>query len=348
MNPKLYSAARKILFSLNAEAAHGVTLAGLRMAEKTGMLSLMMPKMEKDPVTVMGLEFPNRVGLAAGMDKEANTIDAFSRLGFGFVEVGTLTPRPQPGNDRPRLFRLIDYDAIINRMGFNNHGIDAGVRNVSRSKSRASVIGVNIGKNKATPNELAAQDYLACLRAAWPVADYIAVNLSSPNTPGLRALQEAESAAALLSSLKSEQENLSQETGKRVPVALKVAPDLSDDEIKSLSKVFLDCGLECLIATNTTLSREPVQNHPLHIEAGGLSGAPLTDRATEVIAAFHSHLGGSIPIIGVGGIMTGQDAVDKLKAGASLVQLYTGFIYKGPGLIGDCVREMRRYSAELS
>lgn len=331
---------------MNGEAAHGVTLAGLRFAEKLGILSWFMPEMEKDPVTIMGLEFPNRVGLAAGMDKEADTIDAFSRTGFGFVEVGTLTPRPQPGNERPRLFRLIDHEAIINRMGFNNHGIDAGVKNVQHSKSRRSIIGVNIGKNKVTPNELAAQDYLACLKAAWPVADYIAVNLSSPNTPGLRALQEADSAAALLSSLKCEQENLTKETGRHVPIALKVAPDLSDKEIASLSEVFLNCGLECLIATNTTLDREAVKEHPLHTEAGGLSGAPLTKRATDVIAAFHSHLGSRIPIIGVGGIMTGQDAVDKLKAGASLVQLYTGFVYKGPALITECVREMRRYSAE--
>lgn len=345
MNPKLYSAARRILFSMNAEAAHGVTLAGLRIAEKLGILSLVMPHMEEDPVTVMGLKFPNRVGLAAGMDKEANTIDAFSRTGFGFVEVGTLTPRPQPGNDRPRLFRLIEHEAIINRMGFNNHGIESGVRNVEKSSSRRSIVGVNIGKNKVTPNENAAQDYLACLRAAWPVADYIAVNLSSPNTPGLRALQEADSAAALLSSLKCEQENLRKETGRHVPIALKVAPDLTEEEIASLSQVFLNCGLECLIATNTTLSREAVMDHPLHGEAGGLSGAPLTRRATDVIAMFHSHLGNRIPIIGVGGIMCGQDAVDKLKAGASLVQLYTGYIYKGPSLINECVKSMREYSA---
>ncbi len=348
MNSTLYSLARNCLFRLDAEIAHGVTLAGLRLAEKAGLLSCMMPPMPSDPATVMGLKFPNRVGLAAGMDKEGNTIDAFSRVGFGFVEVGTMTPRPQPGNDKPRLFRLIDHKAIINRMGFNNDGIDEGVRNVMRHRSRASIIGVNIGKNKITPNEFAAQDYLTCLRAAWPVADYIAVNLSSPNTPGLRALQNADAASSLLSSLKSEQENLSRETGRTVPLALKVAPDLTDEEIASLSEVFLNCGLECLIATNTTLDREAVKKHPRHEEAGGLSGAPLTNRSTEVIRAFYSHLGERIPIIGVGGIMTGEDAVEKLKAGAKLVQLYTGFVYDGPPLIEDCVEKMKAYSASLA
>lgn len=333
---------------MNPEAAHGFTLSALRAAESLGMLSLVMPKMSMDPVKIMGIEFPNRVGLAAGMDKEADTIDAFSRTGFGFVEVGTLTPKPQPGNDRPRLFRLVEQHALINRMGFNNHGIEVGVENVAGRRLKKAVVGVNIGKNKVTPNENAAQDYLACLKAAWPVADYIAINLSSPNTPGLRALQEADSAARLLSLLKAEQENLSVESGRYVPLALKVAPDLSDEEIKSLSRVFVDGGLDCLIATNTTLDREAVKANPRHSEAGGLSGEPLTKRSTEVIAAFHSHLGGRLPIIGVGGIMTGDDAVDKLKAGASLVQLYTGFIYKGPALIQDCVAKMRAYSAGLT
>lgn len=312
------------------------------------MLSLFMPKMAMDPVKVMGIEFPNRVGLAAGMDKEANTIDAFGQMGFGFVEVGTLTPRPQPGNDRPRLFRLVEQHALINRMGFNNHGIESGVLNVGMRRSKKTVVGVNIGKNKVTPNEKAAQDYLACLRAAWPVADYIAINLSSPNTPGLRALQEADSAARLLATLKAEQENLSIEKGHYVPLALKVAPDLSDEEIKSLSQVFLDGGLDCLIATNTTLDREAVRNNPRHTEAGGLSGTPLTKRSTEVVSAFHSYLGSKLPIIGVGGIMTGEDAVDKLKAGASLIQLYTGFIYKGPALISECVEKMRAYTDGLT
>lgn len=333
---------------MNPEAAHGFTLSALRVAESLGMLSMVMPSMAMDPVKVMGIEFPNRVGLAAGMDKEADTIDAFSRTGFGFVEVGTLTPKPQPGNDRPRLFRLVEQHALINRMGFNNHGIESGVENVAGRRLKKTVVGVNIGKNKVTPNENAAHDYLACLKAAWPVADYIAINLSSPNTPGLRALQEADSAARLLSLLKAEQENLSVESGRYVPLALKVAPDLSDEEIKSLSRVFIDGGLDCLIATNTTLDREAVRANPLHGEAGGLSGEPLTKRSTEVISAFHSHLGGRLPIIGVGGIMTGDDAVDKLKAGASLVQLYTGFIYKGPALIQECVAKMRAYSAGLT
>ena len=341
MNSALYSLARRCLFQMDPEVAHGVTLSLLRWAETLGVLSPMMAPMPQDPVKVMGLTFPNRVGLAAGMDKEANTIDAFSRLGFGFVEVGTLTPVGQPGNDKPRLFRLIEQKAIINRMGFNNHGIEVGVENIRKAYKNKSVIGVNIGKNKVTPNELAAQDYLACLRAAWNVADYIAVNLSSPNTPGLRALQEAQTAASLLSSLKAEQENLHAETGRYVPIALKVAPDLTDGEIKALSQVFVDGGLECLIATNTTLDRESVKQNPRHTEAGGLSGAPLTSRATDVIGLFASEMGKNVPIIGVGGIMTPQDAVDKLKAGASLVQLYTGFIYGGPQLIHDCVAAMK-------
>lgn len=341
MNPFLYSLARYCLFQLDPEVAHGVTLSMLRVAEKMGLLKRVMPAMSLDPVRVMGLDFPNRVGLAAGMDKEANTIDAFSRLGFGFVEVGTLTPRPQPGNDKPRLFRLVEHKAIINRMGFNNEGIEHGALNVAHAKDHRCIVGVNIGKNKITPNDMAAHDYLACLGAAWGVADYVAVNLSSPNTPGLRALQEADTAASLLASLRSEQENLHRETGKYVPIALKVAPDLSDEEIAGLSKVFLSEGLECLIATNTTLDRDRVKNHPRHVEAGGLSGAPITKRSTEVIQAFASHMGKNVPIMGVGGIMTPQDALDKLDAGASLVQLYTGFIYNGPPLIHACVQAMK-------
>lgn len=344
MNPALYSIARRFLFQMNPEAAHGFTLSALRMAENLRLLSLVMSKMPMDPVKVMGIEFPNRVGLAAGMDKEADTVDAFSRMGFGFVEVGTLTPKAQPGNERPRSFRLVNHKALINRMGFNNHGIEQGVLNLGNRHLHKSVLGVNIGKNKVTPNELADHDYLTCLRAAWPVADYIAINLSSPNTPGLRALQAADSVAKLLSKLKTEQENLSAESGRYVPLALKVAPDLTDDEIKSMSRVFVDGGLDCLIATNTTLDRSAVLDHPLHNEAGGLSGAPVTKRSTEVIAAFHSYMGSELPIIGVGGIMSGDDAVDKLKAGASLVQLYTGFIYKGPALIAECVEKMKAYS----
>lgn len=326
---------------MNPETAHNLTLFGLRMAEKMRILPLLMGEVPSDPVEILGMKFPNRVGLAAGMDKEANTVSAFGQAGFGFVEVGTLTPRPQPGNDKPRLFRLIPQRAIINRMGFNNHGIAAGVENIREAVRFSGVLGVNIGKNKVTPNEDAAQDYLACLRAAWPVADYIAINFSSPNTPGLRDLQAAEPAARLLASLKSEQANLAAETGRRVPIFMKVAPDVTDEQITELCRVFLDEGLDGLIATNTTLSRARAEGHPRGGEAGGLSGAPLTERSTEVIGAFASGLNGRIPIIGVGGIMSGADAVAKIKAGASLVQLYTGFIYKGPNLIRECVEAMK-------
>ncbi len=300
-----------------------------------------MGKVPSDPVEILGLKFPNRVGLAAGMDKEADTVAAFGQVGFGFVEAGTLTPRPQPGNDKPRLFRLIPQRGIINRMGFNNHGIIEGVENIRKATRFNGVLGVNIGKNKVTPNEEAAQDYLACLRAAWPVADYIAINFSSPNTPGLRELQAAEPAARLLASLKAEQSNLESETGRKVPIFMKVAPDVTPEHIKELSKVFLEEGLDGLIATNTTLSRAGVEDSPRKDETGGLSGAPLTDKSTEIIAAFAAELGGRIPIIGVGGIMCGADAVAKIKAGASLVQLYTGFIYKGPNLIRECVEAMK-------
>ena len=289
----------------------------------------------------MGLSFPNQVGLAAGLDKEGNCIDALGRLGFGHVEIGTITPRPQPGNPQPRLFRIVDKEAIINRMGFNNPGVEQGATNVassSRFRKNGGIVGFNIGKNKDTPNEEATSDYLTCLREAWHVADYITVNLSSPNTPGLRDLQAADETARLLESLKSEQEKLIGETDKRVPIALKVAPDLEPQHIQDLAKVFLDGGLDGLIATNTTVSRTEVNGCDFATQPGGLSGAPLTPKATKVIAAFHSHLGSKIPIIGVGGIMTAEDARAKINAGATLVQLYTGFIYHGPPLVADILK----------
>jgi dihydroorotate dehydrogenase len=336
MLDQLYPLARRALFALDAERAHHWSLSGLRFAERLGILDRLagQPPASK-PVQCMGLTFPNALGLAAGLDKEGNCIDAFGRLGFGAVEIGTITPRPQPGNPKPRLFRLKEHEGIINRMGFNNPGIDQGVRNVRSAKSYQGIVGFNIGKNKDTPNENATEDYLIGLRAAWPVADYIAVNLSSPNTPGLRDLQAADSTAALLERLKQEQESLRASTGREVPIALKVAPDLEDAHIAALSRVFLDGGLDGLIATNTTIERQAVASHPHGAEAGGLSGAPLTSRSTEVIAAFHAELGSRIPIIGVGGIMSGRDALAKIAAGATLIQIYTGFIYHGPGLIVD-------------
>jgi len=332
----IYPIARAGLFRLDAEIAHHLSLAGLRMAEKTGVLSLISGKIERiSPVEVMGLKFPNRVGLAAGLDKEGNTIDALGRLGFGCIEIGTITPRPQGGNPKPRLFRLLDTEAIINRMGFNNPGIDQGVENVRAARSFKGIVGFNIGKNKDTPNENAADDYLACLRKAYPVADYIAVNLSSPNTPGLRDLQGAEASAKLLDILKHEQQKLETLHGKKVPLLFKVAPDLDEGHIGDLSRVFLEGGLDGVIATNTTLDRDRVAGHPRAAEAGGLSGTPVFEKSTWALRCFASHLGGRIPIIGVGGISTLAQAREKIQAGASLVQIYTSFIYQGPRLVRE-------------
>lgn len=335
----LYPLARKCLFHLDPECAHHLSMVGLRLAENTGLLGLLSPADPLlKPVEIMGLRFPNRVGLAAGLDKEGNTIDALGRLGFGCIEVGTITPRPQPGNPKPRLFRLVRHEAIINRMGFNNPGIDVGVINVLRMKKYRGIVGFNIGKNKVTPNEQASDDYLACLRKAYLVADYVAVNLSSPNTPGLRELQGAEASARLLELLKKEQQVLADRHERQVPLLFKVAPDLDEDHIKALSKVFLDGGLDGLIATNTTLDRSGVESHPNAGEAGGLSGRPLRDKSQAVLQAFASHLGGRIPIIGVGGISSLEDARERIRAGASLVQIYTSFIYQGPRLVREIAR----------
>jgi len=337
-----YRLARNLLFRLDAELAHDVSLGSLRWLEKLRLLGLITPKAPaSQTVECMGLIFPNCVGLAAGLDKQGRCIDALGRLGFGHVEIGTITPRPQPGNPQPRLFRIIPEEAIINRMGFNNSGIEVGAANVAASstfRKNGGIVGFNIGKNKDTPNEQATEDYLACLRGAWDVADYIAVNLSSPNTPGLRDLQAADSTARLIEALKIEQEQLTLASGRRVPIALKVAPDLEPQHIADLAKVFLDGGLDCLIATNTTISRTQVEGCDFATQAGGLSGAPLTSRSTEVIQAFYSHLGEQVPIIGVGGIMSAEDAKAKLDAGAKLIQLYTGFIYHGPPLVRDILK----------
>ena len=336
-----YDIARALLFRLDAETAHHLGMSGLRLAERCGLLRLLFPEPEcLAPVEVMGLRFPNRLGLAAGLDKEGNTIDALGRLGFGFVEIGTITPRPQAGNPKPRLFRLVEHEAIINRMGFNNAGIHAGVAAVRTSKSFGGVIGFNIGKNKDTPNEQAAGDYLECLREAYPVAGYIAVNLSSPNTPGLRDLQGEDACARLLETLKREQEKLAAEHGRRVPLLFKVAPDLDPPHIAGLARVFRDGGLDGLIATNTTLDRSAVQGHPRAAEAGGLSGRPLEARSNEVIRAFASALGGGIPIIGVGGVGSAADALRKIEAGATLVQIYSRFIFRGPAMVRECVRAL--------
>jgi dihydroorotate dehydrogenase len=316
-------------------------MVALKSAEKGGLLGLIFPTEPLvTPVEVMGLKFPNRIGLAAGMDKDGDAIDALGRLGFGCVEIGTITPRPQSGNPKPRLFRLIAQEAIINRMGFNNPGIEAGVANVRKAKAFRGIVGFNIGKNKDTPNESAADDYLACLRQAYPVAGYVAVNLSSPNTPGLRELQGAEASARLLEKLKQEQQKLAAEHGKHVPLVFKVAPDLEAAQIRDLSRVFLDGGLDGLIATNTTIARDAIAGHRRAGEAGGLSGRPLLEQSNEVLRAFASHLGGRIPIIGVGGICSVDDAREKIRAGAALVQIYTAFIYQGPKLVRALARAL--------
>ncbi|MDP0492484.1 MAG: quinone-dependent dihydroorotate dehydrogenase [Verrucomicrobiota bacterium JB023] len=335
-----YPFLKSLLFKLDAEKAHHLSLAGLRQAESSGLLAKLAPKLPPTrPIECMGLQFAHPVGLAAGLDKEGNTIDALGCLGFAFIEIGTITPRPQSGNPQPRLFRLPEHEALINRMGFNNPGIEKGVANVSGRQHFPGPVGFNIGKNKVTPNEQALDDYLIALRAAYPVADYVAVNLSSPNTPGLRDLQGPEATARLLEALKKEGNQLASQHGRKVPIAFKVAPDLEPEHIRELSRVFRDGGLDGLIATNTTIDKQAVGSHPLGDEQGGLSGAPLTTRSTEVIAAFRQELGKDIPIIGVGGIMQADDAIKKLEAGANLLQLYTGFIYRGPALIQEILNK---------
>lgn len=341
MTPQLYKLAKSFLFCLDPETAHGLTLTGLRMAERLHTLPLIAGARVEDPVTVMGLKFPNRVGLAAGMDKEANTVAAFGHLGFGFVEVGTLTPRPQPGNPKPRLFRCIPQQGIINHMGINNPGVEEGVANIRRTRRFDGVLGVNISKNKTTPNEEAHHDYLACLRAVWDVADYVTINFSCPNVPNLQELAKADSAADLLSLLKSEQSNLANDTGRYVPLVMKISPDMGEQQINDLAHVFQDCQLDGLICTNTTTSRTGVEDHPAAKESGGMSGKPLYNRANETLEAFAKALNGSIPIIGVGGITTPEDAVKKMELGASLVQLYSGFIFNGPPLVHGAAAAIR-------
>lgn len=332
----LYPLLRPILFKLDAETAHEWTLKLMRAAHNLGMLRAQVPD-HRSQVEVLGLKFPNRVGLAAGMDKSASAVDAWLACGFGHIEVGTLTPRPQPGNPPPRLFRLVGERAIINRMGFNNPGIEAAVSRLER-RGGGGIVGVNIGKNFDTPNEVAADDYVKCMRRAYPVADYIAVNISSPNTKGLRDLQAEEPVRQLTGALKEEQGKLHSQHGKRVPLVVKIAPDLDAAQIEMLARVFSESQLDGVIATNTTLSRAGVEQHPLSREAGGLSGAPLGRRSTEVIAALRKLLPEDFPIIGVGGIMDASDAGAKLKAGAVLLQVYTGLVYRGPGLISEIAK----------
>ncbi|MGN6513840.1 MAG: quinone-dependent dihydroorotate dehydrogenase [Lysobacteraceae bacterium] len=338
----MYSLARPFLFTLDAERAHGLGLASLEAAYRAGASALLATRPQPLPTRVLGLTFPNPVGLAAGLDKNGAHVDALLALGFGFVEVGTVTPRPQPGNPKPRMFRLPAHQAIINRLGFNNEGVDALVRNVSRARRKGGLLGINIGKNKDTPNESAEQDYLFCLERVYPLADYVTVNISSPNTAGLRELQEEQALRRLVGTLREAQERLGAQHGRRVPMLVKVAPDLSDDDIDAAGRVLADLQVDGVIATNTTVSRLAVQDDPLARETGGLSGAPLMDKATAVLRMLRTRLPGSIPLIGVGGVLSGADAAKKMAAGADLVQLYTGLVYRGPALVAESVDAMRR------
>jgi dihydroorotate dehydrogenase len=337
----LFALARPFLFSLDPETAHNLTLPSLRHAASCGLTKL-MPRPEPDPRKVMGITFPNPVGLAAGLDKDGAYIDGLASLGFGFIEVGTVTPRPQPGNPKPRLFRLPEARAIINRMGFNNHGVDALIANVQRAAFKG-VLGINIGKNFDTPIERAAEDYLACLRKVYAFASYVTVNISSPNTKNLRQLQQESELDPLLAGLKQTQAALAQRHGRYVPLALKIAPDLDEAQIESIAAALRRQRIDAVIATNTTLSREGVEHLPHAREAGGLSGAPVYEKSTAVVRALAKHLAGEIPIIGVGGIMDGAGARAKLEAGAQLVQLYSGLIYRGPALVGEAVAATADY-----
>lgn len=333
----MYALARQGLFMLPPETAHEFSLEMMRFALRGGAARLMRARVPDSPRMVMGLSFPNAVGLAAGMDKNARYIDALGSLGFGAVEVGTVTPRPQPGNPTPRLFRLPKARAIINRMGFNNLGVEQFIVNVehSRFREQGGILGLNIGKNFDTPLEKAVDDYVFCLRRVYAHASYVAVNISSPNTAGLRGLQHGEAFDDLLARLKSEQQRLAEQCGRYVPLAVKVAPDLNAEEIQSIADTLRRQHIDGLIATNTTLSREGVEGLPHAEEKGGLSGAPVFVRSTDVVRQFSAALAGELPIIAVGGIMSAADAQAKIAAGASLVQIYTGFIYQGPGLIRE-------------
>jgi len=337
----LYSLIRPLLFTLDAERAHDCTLRALRGVERlpgaAGLLrGLAGGEPPRLPVHTLGLDFPNPVGLAAGLDKGACCADAFHAFGFGFVELGTVTPRPQPGNPRPRLFRLPDHEAIINRMGFNSTGLDAFLAHLA-ARPRRGLIGINLGRNKDTPTERALDDYLAGLRAVYAHADYVTINVSSPNTPGLRGLQEQPALAALLAGLKAEQARLAAVHDRQVPLALKIAPDLDDEAIDAIAGLLLEHRLEAVIATNTTVSRPGLGHGPLAGEAGGLSGAPLRALSTRVIRRLYATLHGQIPIIGVGGVFTAEHAWEKLVAGAELVQIYTALIYRGPGVVREII-----------
>ena len=335
----LYTLARTALFKLDPEVAHDLTLKSLSMLGP-GAALLGAGADAGEAKRVMGIDFPNPVGLAAGLDKNGDYIDALGALGFGFLEIGTVTPRPQPGNPKPRMFRLPEHEAIINRLGFNNGGVERLVANVERA-SFDGVLGINIGRNFDTPNERAADDYLACLEAVYDRATYVTVNISSPNTKNLRDLQSSEKLDELLGAVMAKRASLAGRYAKVKPLLVKVAPDLEDDQVEAIASIALKHAVDGLIATNTTIAREAVAGHRHALQAGGLSGRPLFGPSTQVLRRLATALGGRIPLVGVGGILSGADAKAKIDAGASLVQLYTGFIYRGPQLIADARRSLR-------
>ncbi len=335
----IYSLAKPLLFQFDAEVAHDLTLKSLKLAKRSGLLNLYPKAPTCQPRQIMGLNFPNPVGLAAGLDKNGAVIDGLATLGFGFIEIGTVTPRPQPGNPKPRLFRVKEALGIVNRFGFNNFGVDNLLENVKAAQYKGltagQILGINIGKNFDTPMENAVDDYLICMRKVYAYASYITVNISSPNTKNLRALQEKSALSALLSSLKLEQAKLAEQHGRYVPMTLKIAPDLDREQINEIADLLMEHKIDGVIATNTTLSRDLVQGMEHADEAGGLSGAPVREKSTLVIQQLSQRLQGALPIIGVGGILSGADAVEKIAAGADLVQVYSGLIYKGPKLVHD-------------
>lgn len=333
----LYPLFKSLAFRMDPEWVHEKTLSLLQKTAREGKPHFMAGEVPEKPVEVMGLRFANPVGLAAGMDKNGVCVDGFGSLGFGFLELGTVTPRPQPGNPKPRLFRLPEAEGIINRMGFNNQGVNALLENLNQAHYRG-IVGINIGKNFDTPIERAEADYVLGLRAVYARADYVAVNISSPNTSNLRELQKGDAFTGLLRSLANTRRDLQKETGTYTPMAVKIAPDLDEAGLDFIAGALVESGMDAVIATNTTLDRSRVAGQPHAEEAGGLSGAPVRERSTEVVRGLANRLQGRLPIIGVGGIFSAEDAKEKLDAGAALVQVYSGLIYRGPGLVGDIVR----------
>ena len=345
-----YALSRAVLFRMDPEAAHDLTIDMLARTQNTPLACAYSQARIDDPVTLAGLHFPNRVGMAAGLDKNARCIDGLGAMGFGFVEVGTVTPLAQPGNPKPRMFRLPEANALINRMGFNNEGLDTFLSNVQRATFRKKggmplLLGLNIGKNAATPIERATDDYLIGLAGVYPHADYVTINISSPNTKNLRVLQSDEALDALLGAIAAQREALAQQHGKRVPVFVKIAPDLDEEQVKVIAATLQRHQMDGVIATNTTLGREAVQGLPYAEEAGGLSGAPVLAASNRVIRQLRAALGPTYPIIGVGGILRAADAVSKIEAGADLVQIYTGLIYRGPALVQEAAQAIRQRQA---